>query len=262
MLVSDLIGLALRVTGVVGVGQTPTTSDTADCFAHLNMMLGQWSRRRWLVYQELDLAFVSTGAQSYTIGAAGNFVAPRVDRLLGGYARLVNYGQAQQADYPLEVIQSREDYAQIVLKAMPSFPCAVWLDPGYPMGVLHFWPIPQASLYELHVLAKADLAPFVTPADTIALPPEYQEALLYNLAARLRPLYGMPPDPTITVMAKTGLNTIRSANVQIPKARMALGVTPGWGAGAAGSFAVGGGSDDQDAVLYDTDGVVTSGLQP
>jgi hypothetical protein len=57
------------------------------------------------------------------------------------------------------------------------------------------------------------------------LPPEYQEALLYNLAARLRPMYGLPPEPTITSMAVTTLNVIRNANAQIPRLTIAPSLT-------------------------------------
>jgi hypothetical protein len=49
------------------------------------------------------------------------------------------------------------------------------------------------------------------------LPPEYQEALMWNLAARLRPMYGMPPEPTIITQALRSLNVIRNANAQIPR---------------------------------------------
>jgi hypothetical protein len=72
----DLITLALKKAGVVGVGQTPEAEDTNDAFSDLNMMLGQWNRRRWLVYHLLDVAKVSTGAASYTVGPNGGLCRP------------------------------------------------------------------------------------------------------------------------------------------------------------------------------------------
>ena len=80
----DLIRLALRDSGVNGVGQTPNAEDNNDAFTHLNMMLAQWNRKRWLIYHTIDVSLVSTGALSYSVGAGGDFNTPRPDRVEGG----------------------------------------------------------------------------------------------------------------------------------------------------------------------------------
>jgi hypothetical protein len=222
-----LITQALKKAGVVGVGQTPEAEDTNDAFSDLNMMLGQWSRRRYLVFHLVDVAKVSTGAMSYTVGPGGDFNVSRPDRVERAYVRSLQQAAPNQPDYPLTVIPSMEDYTTIGLKSIVGFPQRVFLDTNYPLTTLYVWPIPTVGLYEIHLLLKADLPGFTTLTQDINLPPEYQEAILYNLAVRLAASYKMPVDPVVVSIAKSSLNTIRNSNVQIPTLRLPDDLTRG-----------------------------------
>jgi hypothetical protein len=106
------------------------------------------------------------------------------------------------------------------LKSLVTLPSDVFYDAGFPLGTLHFYPSPNASIYEMHILTKAVLSAFTSLTQVIALPPEYEEALIYNLAVRLRPAYQMAPDPTVTQLAKAALNSIKNANTQMPRLKM------------------------------------------
>lgn len=214
----ELIGLALRQAGVLGVGQTADATDTNDCFAILNMMIGQWAVKRWLIYKLDNFAVTSTGAQTYTIGPTGNInVSLRPDRIESAFIRQLVQSQPNLIDYPLQLLFAREDYDNIALKTLNSFPSYLYYEPAYPLGVLYPWPIPQANIYAVHVTVKSVLSAFPDLTTDINLPPEYMEALLYNLAGRIRPLYQLDPDPTITALAAASLATIRASNTQIPR---------------------------------------------
>lgn len=52
------------------------------------------------------------------------------------------------------------------------------------------------------------------------MPPEYEEAIHYNLCVRLTSMYQLPPNPVQGALAAVALNTIKKANAQIPKLRM------------------------------------------
>lgn len=52
------------------------------------------------------------------------------------------------------------------------------------------------------------------------MPPEYEEAIHYNLCVRLCSMYQYPTNPTQVQLAKLALNTIKNANAQIPTLRM------------------------------------------
>lgn len=230
----DLITQALKKTGVLGVGVTPQAEDVNDAFLDLNMMLAQWNRKRWMVYHLVDVMALASGATAYRVAPNFEFdTSGRVTKIERAYYRInpglrlasdfsLDFGadfgpQIQEApnavDIPLTVIRSREDYAGIAIKGAPGFPAAVYLDADIFPGLLYVWPSP--SVGEIHIVVQATLSAFPDLTTDIDLPDEYVEALLYNLAARLRPSYQKSPDPTITALARASLNTVKVANAQI-----------------------------------------------
>lgn len=216
----ELINLALKQVGVLGVGQTATSEDIADAFKLLNMMLAQWSVKRNVVHQILDVGFATDGRQTYTVGAGGDFNVFRPSRLQGAYCRQL---APQPIDYPLEVLKSQTDYGRISTKFIQSMPSTVYYDPQFPLGVLHVWPVAIAG-YEIHLQILAPLTQFVTAYDTINLPAEYEEALMYNLAGRLYPMYGLPADQVVIKLAAASLAAVRMANTQTGKLYMPDGL--------------------------------------
>lgn len=255
----DLITLALKQAGVLGVGRVPRAEDANDALSHLNMMMGQWNKRRYLVYHLVDKAVTAYGATSYRIGPGQDIDARgRVTKIDSAYWR---YGGTSEQgndfnpdfspdfgpphviapdaiDYPLAVLTSREDWARIGLKGQPGVPSLVWLDADYPIGNLYVWPSPTQG--EIHVVLQEELPRFPDLTTDIALPDEYFEALFHNLVVRLRSAYQRPADPVSVQLAKAALNTIRSANAQIGTLSMPTGLPGGWRGDNNGYWAGGG----------------------
>lgn len=216
---------SLRAAGILGVGQSALAEDYADVFSALNAMLAQWNRKRWLIWHLVDVSLVSTGAQSYSVGIGGDFNVARPDRLEAAFFRQIVSSQPNQVDYPLEVLQSREDYNDIALKTLTSWPQYIFYDSAYPLGYVYPWPIPQASAYELHLTLKETLTQFTSYTQSLNLPGEYTEALWTNLAVRISAIYpGVALPPQTVALAKTSLEVIRGANTQIPQLAMPQGM--------------------------------------
>lgn len=214
----DIITLSLKACGVLGVGQTALAEDNADTFNVMCAMLGQWNAKRWLIYHLIDSVKTSTGAQSYTVGPGGDFNIPRQTRLEAAFFRQFTVSPDQPVDYPLAILQSREDYNTIALKTLNSWPQFIFMDTGFPLGSVFPWPIPQTSLYELHLTFKASLGAFTSYTQPLDIPDEYIEALWTNLACRLPAIYpGAAISPVTVALAKAALETIRVANTQIPQ---------------------------------------------
>ena len=116
---------------------------------------------------------------------------------------------------PLHIIQSHEDYSQIAVKNVGTLPWQIFYDPVWPVGVLRPWPVPQASIYEIHVGFKVVIPRFMSLQDKLNFPPEYEAALNWCLARRFRASYQMPADSTVDSLARDGLNVIRLANQQM-----------------------------------------------
>lgn len=235
----DLIKLSLKVIGAIGQGQTPRQEQINDALLILNMMIGQWNRKRWLIPHLVESKLQATGALSYSVGPGGDFNIPRPDQIEDCFIRLNNNlagifnsdfsddfqtiglanGSDASVDYPIKIIRAREDYDRIPIKKMGAFPYYAFYDSGYPLGKIYFWPVPS-FLYEMHILVKGALQAFPDVTTVINLPPEYIEPLYYNLAGRLAPTYGLEPKPVVVALAAAGLNTLRQANTQIPSLRL------------------------------------------
>ena len=220
---NDIILQALKKAGVLGIGQQALAEDVNDAFNDLNDMLAQWQRKRWLVYHLVDYSIVSTGAQTYSVGPGGDInMLQRPDKPLSAFFRQLNNSSPNNpVDYPLNIIEAREDYNNITLKKLTTFPEFIFYDAGYPLGTLYPWPVIQSGIYELHVTFPEQLNQFTSLTQTVALPLEYFAALKFNLALRIKASYpGLPDNPVIIALAKDSLNVIRKANAQIPLLRM------------------------------------------
>jgi hypothetical protein len=219
----ELITLALKDIGAIGIGQSISAEDTADALATLNMMLGQWSAERLSVYHLIDTAIPSTGAQSYTVGAGGDFNIARPFTINAAYARLTNTGSANAIDYPVKMIDAREDYARISLKSLASFPEFAFYDAAFPLGNLLFYPVPNSS-FELHVVTMDVLPQFTDSATQINLPDPYMAAIRYNLAIYLAPSYQIQPMGALVQLAMNAKRVVKRMNNQIPSLSMPRGL--------------------------------------
>lgn len=217
----DIIRLALKECGSVGVGQTPMAEDINDSFFKLNMMLAQWQRRRFAIYHLVNVGFVSNGEQSYTVGPGGNYnFSQRPAKIESGFFRQNIPGSSLPIDYSLVNVQSWEDYSKISLKTLYSFPTDLFYDPAYPMGNLYPWPIPYADQYEVFINVTETLTQFSSLTALVNLPGEYVAAILYNLAKRLCVQYGLPVSVDLKDLAEEGIQTLKKASVQVPRLNM------------------------------------------
>jgi len=225
----SIVTQALKKSGILGSGGTASASDQNDALADLNDMLAQARTEKFMTWAELDVGFVSTGAYTYTVGPGGNYnVTPRPNRIQAAYVRqLQNNGL--DVDQPLKVIDARETYSQIATKQLISFPQAVFLDTKNPMGILYPYPVPNANLYEIHLLFK-DVMPVVTLNTVVdgVFPEMYVPWMKFQLALRLRQGYGkgMKPDPSLIALAQEARDIIVQANLQIPELTMPSAVMP------------------------------------
>lgn len=239
--IGDLCTAILTECGALGLGQTASGQEITDTWTRVQWMLQQWERKRWLVYHLVDLSKVSTGALTYSIGPGGDFntgsptaagtpTSVRPARLESAFLRQIQTSPPNQIDYPLEIIQSWEDYSRIALKSLVSFPGAIFLDSSWPLGTLHVYPVPNANIYEVHVQIMEQLPPaFNTLGTALNIPYEYYAAILYNGAWRMRGpkrISTFPGDP-LPGMAKDSLNVLRGANTQIARLVMPGGLLQG-----------------------------------
>lgn len=214
---------------MLGVGQTASAEDMTDSLRLLNMMMAQWQRRRYMVYQLVNASKVATGQVSYTVGPGADFDIARPSKLESAFFRQQIYNPLP-VDYPLSILRAREDYNRIGLKTLQSFPQYAFYDAGSPWANLYIWPIPT-NQYEIFITVMQQLQRFESVNDVIALPPEYEAALMWNLVLELYPFYGLPASDVTRGKAEASMRIIEEANAQIPKLIMPIAVQ-----GKAGSY--------------------------
>lgn len=231
---ADLIGDALRACGAWGVGQSAPAEDSAIALRELNRMLAKWSVKRLLVHHVRSVGFQATGAIGYAIAAGSTIDFPRPHRIQSAYAR-----QSGGAPWPLDVVQAREDFAGLSMLPSGGMPGKVFLDAGYPESIVYLWPALPAG-WTVFLQIMAPLASIADTSAALVLPPEYEDAILWNLAARLRAYYALPPDATVTTLARDALAALRQANSTVPRLAMPAGLpglrgswSAGWGIGGA-----------------------------
>src|SRR5580765_1152579 len=213
----DLITFVLRASNINGVGQTPLAEDSNTGLEFLRMLMAQWQRKRWLIWNEAELSVVATGNNFYTIGPGQDFNIARPDKIHAAWCRMQPFGGPNPVDIHLAIIEAKEDWAGVTIKDLKSLPAAVFYDSSWPVGRVHFWPVPPAAIYEMHLVVKASLPVYTTLTDPLALPPEYLEAVMWSLCVRLQMAYGLKANPDHVAAMKQAMNVVMMANSQIPQ---------------------------------------------
>jgi len=305
----DIIQLALKETGVIGVGMTPSDTNLNDSFILLQRMIKAWQVKRWIVPNLYEVSMPGNGQEFNLIGPGQYWNCQRPREIQAAYFKQIGNGVSingpNSVSFNLRRIYSYENYAQLALKELESWPQFYFYDNSYPYGKVRIWPIPD-STYQIYLVLKAPIGfdieiatgsitahgagyingaypavPLITltgfgsnaTADvTVAgnvvtqikiddggsgyeigdqvtvdttvmgnagagsvftvnntqasidtpfnMPPEYEEAIHYNLTERLISFFNFAPDPFKSALAKGALNTIRKANAQVPTMSM------------------------------------------
>lgn len=205
--VSDIIRRALRSIGAIAGGETPSSTEEADALQVLNAMLDSWNTESLSVYALRDETLTLTGAASYTIGSGGDLNTTRPVRLETAYERI------SDADYHVR-LASADAWYRLASKTTTG-EVAEWLyyEPSYPLGRLYLYPQPTTGV--LHLVTRVPLAAY-SAADSLALPPGYQDAIVYHLAMRLAPEYGRPVTPELAALARAAKDNIKLGNFRVP----------------------------------------------
>lgn len=219
----DFITLAMKEAGVLGVGQTLLAEDINDGLTYLQRMTNLWQKKRWLTPALEQFSIVCDGSISYTIGSGGDLDIARPPKISAAWIVQNNTGSTP-VSLPLRPIFSYEDYALINIKELNSLSGWFFYDAQWPLA--NFFPIPIASdLYTIYLVVQKLLNFPDDSLDTVfELPPEYEEAIHYNLAVRLCSAYQLPVPPDTRKLAKASLNTLRVTNTQVPRLGMPRGL--------------------------------------
>jgi hypothetical protein len=193
--VLDLISQALFIDGILGADQVPSPEDANVCFTSLNGIVDTWNTARENLFL-VGWSYITllNGTQIYNTGPTTVYprflVIQNASAFVGGL------------DLPMDLLSSDEWAAIEDLNATSIRPLKLYYDYGFPNASVYVWPLPVVpGATAVKVYAQQALSPYVTLTDIVSLPSGYYEALLYNLAVRIAPIFGAPIDPTVVQMA-------------------------------------------------------------
>lgn len=221
----SIVQAAFLKSGILGDGEAMGAGDLDNGLSDLQDLLAMWNEQRWLVWHLLDFGVTSTGQTTpYSVGPGQTFnMTPRPSRIQSAYVVQTSTAGGFPVSVPLKVIESYEEYSRVALKTLISFPKYVFLDTASPYGNLYLYPWPNASIYAIHIVVK-DVWPVTVAQNTsfANYPPFTIPGIKFNLARWLRQGYGkgLRPDPELNALAKSALDVIKGAQVQVPELLM------------------------------------------
>lgn len=167
---------------------------TQFVLSRLNQLVDQWNATRELVYCQIIQDFTFTPAkQDYTIGPSTNIPAP--DFAVAGNrpvsiekANLVINNVSPTVTQNIH-IRSYQWWMGLTVQAITTnYPTDLYYEPNWPLGILHFWPVPTLN-YGLQMTYRVVLPSFGVNT-AFSMPPGYQKALTLTLAEDIAPALG------------------------------------------------------------------------
>jgi hypothetical protein len=183
----QIINGALRVLGVIGQTNSPTTSDLTNGSEALNMLIKQ------VMVEGLDLWTYTTLAiplfanqTTYTIGPSGNVTADRPLRIAHAFIR-------NSSGYDVSLLQlSRQEYDMYALKSQTGVPNSFYYDPQLVNGVLYLYLTPIDSTSVVYIVVQRPILDINNSSDIPDFPSEWFQYLKFGLADILGPEYDIP----------------------------------------------------------------------
>lgn len=205
----QLITTAAKNIKAIGGDEALTNTEANDGLTLLNAMLDSWWLDRLAVYQvQLENFTLSAGQTSRTIGATGQWVTTRPERIESAFIRA-------GTDWPM-VQYTFGQYDAIPLKSTQGQPHYFFYDPSYPDGTIYFYFTPSGT-FTVYLRSWKRLQSFASLTEDMALPSGYERAIYWNLAVEMFPQFmdGEVPG-TVLRQAMLSKGAIESFNAPIP----------------------------------------------
>lgn len=188
MTAEQIVSDARSLLGIDAEEEPLQATELSTGLKALNLMLKAWQadeEMEW-TYTQGTVTLVS-GTASYVFGAGGTFTS--VPFAINDDAYITRGG----SDLPM-IRLSREEYRAIPRKDSTGYPTQWYYDRQRSGGTLYVWPSPDTTAGVFNFTYRRIVNDLDAAADTLDLPQEWHEAVIYNLAVRLIPRYSVIGD--------------------------------------------------------------------
>jgi hypothetical protein len=186
--VQDLINEALSHLGVYQ-GDALDASDLQSAFFTFVAMMDGWTAEPLTIFQKSVLTFETiANQQSYTLGVGAPY-AWQVSALPSDYDAVTQGPAGSGLELPVVMVGELE-WAALPLKGLSSSILAqMYRQTLATSHTLNFWPLPAAAM-PINLYVSQRIPTFTAVSNVVALPPGYQEAITFELAAKCSAKFG------------------------------------------------------------------------
>jgi hypothetical protein len=211
MTARELIVCALQEIGAIASNETATNADATTSLVRLNSLIDLWQIERLAIATITRSVFTLVASQgSYTLGPTGDWVFPVRPQFIQRAAML----DTSNYEAPIE-IATDDRWAAELHKALTSTDVtAMYYRRTVPNGTVSLWPVPTDATVQAVLYIPTPLTGVLDLTTELVLPPGYEEALRYNLAVRLAPVFSRPVDPTLNTLAVETKAAMKRANAR------------------------------------------------
>ena len=207
--VYDLLHKALRVTGVVGLGDAVDPLVAQEALMVLNGMRAEWSLniRNW---KKFDQTYTAVGNKQFiTLGMNGlvpGDIPVRPNDITN--ITIINGTPGSANNNWAVPIFPYADYRNITIQNIYAVPQAAYIDNEYPLQNIYLYP-GMSSGWSIRVLGSSYMTDYENIGDTLVDPPEFFDALYLGLALKLAPLYGSQLNDGVVQQAHSAIKHIK-----------------------------------------------------
>jgi hypothetical protein len=203
MTVQETIDRALRLLGLRNI----TATEYTEAISSLNTMLSSWEEL--LHYPVSENFTITSGVSIYSIGSGADFDTTRPFNLVSAFLR-----DSDNIDYFVDVKMTQTEYNRTMNKSLSARPQKIFYNPTYPVGYIYFDSTPNND-DTLYLTSIKPYDNYSSLTDNITLPPEWDKAVIYNLAIDLAPEHNQTPSQLVYEQATLFLNRIGARNMDI-----------------------------------------------
>ena len=193
--VNDLITQSLRLIGVLAGNEVPTSTEANIGLTELSNMLDAWALDSLLNYAKVNETFTFIpNQQIYQMGqgAGADFNTVRPMKIENADFQMTVSGSSTIYHLQIEELNQTQWSALTAPNTTSSIPTKLFVNYAYPNAYLYFWPMPNAAntLYLWSWKPLSSQLSLSTLTTTVAIPPGYLKAIVWNLAVNLSPQFG------------------------------------------------------------------------
>jgi hypothetical protein len=185
----QLISGALRMAGAIAQGETPSATLVSEASEALNMFVKAKQADGMPLWAIKKYSVTLTATGDYTIGVGSTVNTPKPLKVIQAYLSYTASG----TDVPVRII-TRQEYEMLGNKTSVGYPNQVFYEPLNTTGVLHVYPVPDATVAAactLKIIYQRPFEDFDASTDEPDFPQEYYHAIKLNLADILAPEHGL-----------------------------------------------------------------------